>query len=61
MKKKACKNDKLLVEGEVCPLCKKNNLTSNWQGRVIILNPNKSRVAFEMGITAKGEYAIKVR
>ncbi len=59
--KKACKSCKLFVEGDVCPLCKKNIFTTNWQGRVFILDPAKSKIAKELGITAKGEYAIKVR
>jgi len=59
--KKACKKCKLFVEGEVCPACKSNQFSTNWQGRLIVLDPNKSSIAKKMGITFKGEYAIKVR
>ncbi|USN45118.1 MAG: DNA-directed RNA polymerase subunit E'' [Candidatus Woesearchaeota archaeon] len=61
MKKKACRNDKALVEGDVCPLCKKQSLATNWQGFVYIHDAKESLVAQEMGITVKGEYAIKVK
>lgn len=61
MKKKACKKCKLLIEGGECPLCKSNQLSTNWQGRIFIIDPNKSLIAQKIGIKAKGEYAIKVK
>ena len=42
MKKKACKKCKLFVEGASCPVCKNNQFSTNWQGRIIILNKDKS-------------------
>ncbi len=59
-KKKACKHDKLLVDGEQCPLCKGTNLVINWKGRIYITDCDKSEIAKKIGITANGEYAIKV-
>ena len=61
MKKKACKKCRLFVEGNECPICKGNQFSTNWQGRIVILDPNKSDIAKKIGITVKGEYAIKVR
>ncbi|MBI2654477.1 DNA-directed RNA polymerase subunit E'' [Candidatus Woesearchaeota archaeon] len=61
MKKKVCKRCKMLVEGGECPVCKTNQFSTNWQGRLYIVDPNKSLVAEKIGIKAKGEYAIKVR
>ena len=61
MKKKACKKCKLFVDGNECPICKGNQFSLNWQGRLYIVDPNKSAVAQKIGIGAKGEYAIKVR
>lgn len=60
-KKKACKEDKIFVDGELCPVCKKASFTTNWQGRVQLLDPKRSKIAHAMGINMKGEYAIKVR
>ena len=60
-KKKACKKCKLLVDGTECPLCKSHDLSTSWKGRVFIVDPNKSMIAKKMGISAKGEYAIKTR
>lgn len=61
MKKKVCKKCKLFVEGNECPICKGNQFSINWQGRLNILDANKSIIANKIGITSKGEYAIKVR
>jgi len=61
MKKKVCRSCKLFVEGDTCPICKGNQFSSNWQGRIYILNPEKSEIGKKIGITVKGEYAIKVR
>jgi len=61
MKKKVCRNDKIFVQGDICPICKKDSFTDQWQGRIHFINPKKSFIAHEMGVTHKGEYAIKVR
>ena len=59
--KKVCKKCKLFVTGETCPVCKGNQFSTNWQGRIMILDPKRSTIAQKLEITAKGEYAIKVR
>jgi len=59
--KKICKNCKIFYEGVNCPLCKGNETAVGWQGRVNILDANKSEIAKKIGIKVKGEYALKVR
>jgi len=61
MKKKVCKKCKLFVEGNECPICKGTQFSTNWQGRLAIIDANKSIIAKKIGLTSKGEYAIKVR
>ena len=61
MSKKVCKKCKMMVEGNECPICKSNQFSTNFQGRVYILDANKSAIAKKIGNTVKGEYAIKVR
>ncbi|RLE42153.1 DNA-directed RNA polymerase subunit E'' [Candidatus Woesearchaeota archaeon] len=61
MKKKACKKCRIVVQGDKCPLCNGTNFTTNIKGRLHIIDPNKSRVAKTLGITVKGEYAIRIR
>lgn len=61
MKKKVCKKCKIFVEGNSCPVCKGNQFSLNWQGRMYVLDANKSTIAQKTKIEANGEYAIKVR
>jgi len=60
-KKKVCKKCKLFVDGPVCPVCKGNQFSTVWQGRINVLDANKSAIANKIGIEIKGEYAIKCR
>lgn len=61
MKKKVCKKCKLFVTGDECPICHGQQFSTNWQGRIFIADANKSEIAKKLGITVKGEYAIKVK
>jgi DNA-directed RNA polymerase subunit E" len=60
-KKKVCKTCKILVDGDKCPLCKNANFSTNWQGRIYVVDPKRSQIAEKIGLKAKGEYAIKVK
>ena len=60
-KKKACKQCKMFVEGDVCPGCKGNSFSTTWQGRIQFIDPARSFIAHEMNVKHKGEYTIKVR
>jgi len=61
MKKKVCKSCKIFFEGDTCPICKKQQASTNWQGRIAFLNVEDSMIAHKMNVDKKGEYAIKVR
>lgn len=60
MAKKVCKKCKIFVEGDSCPICKSNQFSESWKGKLIIIDPEKSELAQKLGIKVKGEYAIKV-
>ncbi len=61
MKKKVCKRCKLFVEGDTCPICKESSFVTTWQGRINIIDAQKSEIAKKAGYEKDGEYAIKVR
>ena len=61
MKKKVCKKCRIFVEGDICPLCKEGQFTETWQGRINVINAEKSEIAKKVGLKSKGEYAVKVR
>jgi DNA-directed RNA polymerase subunit E" len=58
---KACKNCRFISNGPVCPNCKSTNLSDDWSGLVVIVDPSTSEVAKRMEIKAAGRYAIRVR
>jgi DNA-directed RNA polymerase subunit E" len=61
MAKKVCKKCKIFVTGNECPICHRNQFSDNWQGRINVIDANKSDIAKKVNIKSKGEYVIKVR
>lgn len=66
--KRVCKKCRLFIEGKVCPIndpdcpaVKHSQYATSWQGRISIIDANKSEIAKKIGANVKGEYAIKVR
>ncbi len=59
---KACRRCKALVERDAieCPICGSRDFTDEWEGMVIIIDPEKSEIAKALGISKPGRYAIKV-
>ena len=60
MVKRACKNCRRLVAaGNICPSCKGGDLTTSFQGIVVIYDV-ESEVAKRLGIKEPGKYVLKV-
>ena len=59
--KKACRQCRALVEGGSCPVCSNSDFATSWNGRITILNQEKSAIAKRLALTKNGDYAIKVR
>lgn len=58
--KKVCKECKLFITGNKCPVCNTNKFTDSWKGKIVILDSEKSEIAKKLGLKVKGEYAIKI-
>ena len=56
----ACRKCKFITIGKVCPICKSSDLTPDWSGIVLVVEPTNSEISKTLGITQKGKYAIKV-
>ena len=56
----ACRKCKYITIGKVCPVCKSSDLTPDWNGIALIVQPEASHIAKTLGITEKGKYALKV-
>jgi len=59
---KACLKCKALVRPDEtkCPVCGSTEFTFEWSGMVIVLDPEKSKVAKFLDIKKPGRYALKV-
>ena len=56
----SCIKCKCVTTGKVCPICKSSDLTPDWNGVVLVVDPTNSEISKTLGITKKGKYAIKV-
>ncbi len=43
-----------------CPYCPGAHLSSDWQGYVVVLNPERSEISSILNIVRAGNYALKV-
>lgn len=59
-KEYACRNCRALTTGRVCPNCNSTELSSEWSGLAVILNPEKSQIAKALPAQKAGRYALKV-
>lgn len=59
--KKVCRKCKIFVKGNECPICKETEFSESWQGRINVIDMNKSDIAKKINIKQPGEYAIKIR
>jgi len=41
-------------------ICKSSDMTPDWNGVVLVVDPTNSEISKTLGITKKGKYAIKV-
>jgi len=60
-KAKACLNCRKVFEGDKCPDCGESATTESFKGRVYIFNTEDSKIAKNMKVVQKGEFAIKTR
>lgn len=60
MRELACRKCRTLTTEKACPNDGSTELSNEWSGLIIIINPEKSQVAKTLGIVKAGRYALKV-
>lgn len=60
MKELACRKCKMLTSEKTCPNDGSTELSNEWSGLIIVINPDRSQVAKTLGIVKPGRYALKV-
>jgi DNA-directed RNA polymerase subunit E" len=58
---RACRNCKIIIEENVCPTCKGTDLSDDYSGLLIVVDPEGSLMAQKMDIKKEGRYALKIR
>jgi DNA-directed RNA polymerase subunit E" len=58
-REKACMNCRRITTSNECDNCGSTNLTTNYSGLIIIIDPEKSEIARELGLKKPGAYATK--
>ena len=61
MTEKACRECHFISYGSICPNCKATNLSDDFSGKVVIIDPEGSAIARAMEVKKKGHYALRVR
>jgi len=61
MTARACRTCKIITEDNVCPICRSTDLSDDFSGLLIVLDPEGSQLAGKMGIEREGKYALRIR
>ncbi|MEM5797899.1 MAG: transcription elongation factor subunit Spt4 [Candidatus Aenigmatarchaeota archaeon] len=59
-KEKVCKNCKIFVKGDKCPICQGTDFSKTWKGVVYVSDPD-SEIAKLLGFKVPGKYCIWVK
>ncbi len=51
----------MVTEANSCPDCKSTDLSDDFSGIVVIVDPERSSIAKVMGIKKRGRYAVRIR
>ena len=59
--KRVCRQDRIFVEEGNCPICHNADFATTWQGRISVIDPEKSFIAKKVGAAREGDYALRIR
>ena len=57
---RACRQCRYITNLPKCPLCS-GETSREWQGYLVVMEPDKSEIAKKMGIKVQGRYALRVK
>jgi DNA-directed RNA polymerase subunit E" len=60
-KEKACRECHSITTEDECQVCHSNDVSTDYLGYVIVMDPETSIIARKMQIDRAGKYALKVR
>ncbi|WP_292465442.1 transcription elongation factor subunit Spt4 [Methanolobus sp.] len=61
MGEQVCRECHRILTSQTCPICGSSNLSSDWSGMVVIIDPERSEIAKKIDVKVADKYALKVR
>ena len=61
MRPRACRTCKIITEENACPICKSTDLSDDFSGLLIVLDPENSQLAEKIDLKEEGKYALRIR
>ena len=61
MSLRACRECNTITDEKICPNCRSSDLSEDFSGILIVLDPGRSRIAEKVRLKREGVYALKVR
>ena len=58
---RACRTCKIITDENVCPICRGTELSDDFSGILIVLDPENSILAEKLEAKEAGSYALKIR
>ncbi|MDW8092108.1 MAG: transcription elongation factor subunit Spt4 [Nitrososphaerota archaeon] len=59
-RERACRSCKAITSGEKCGVCGSTNLSFQYSGLIIMIDPERSEISKILGISSQGRYALRV-
>jgi DNA-directed RNA polymerase subunit E" len=61
MSPRACRTCKIITDDNVCPICRSTDLSEDYSGLLVVLDPENSQLAKKLEIEKEGRYALRIR
>jgi DNA-directed RNA polymerase subunit E" len=58
---RACRTCKIITDENACPICRGTDLSDDYSGLLVIIDPEGSQLAGKMDLKREGRYALRIR
>jgi DNA-directed RNA polymerase subunit E" len=58
---RACRKCKIITEENACPICRSTDMSDDYSGILVVIDPEGSQLAEKMEIKREGRYALRIR
>lgn len=61
MSPRACRTCKIITDENACPICRSTDLSDDYSGLLVVIDPENSQLAKKLEIEKEGRYALRIR